>query len=85
MKMNPVDPRALNLLEGRRSRNKITRAVEAFMESGHPAVELLWHPGEYSSATTVQSCYLKAIARMKANCFVRMIEGRIYLIRKDVE
>lgn len=85
MKMNPVDSAALHLLEGRRSRNKITRAVEAFMESGHQAVELLWRPGEYSSAAAVQSCYIKAIARMKVNCFVRMVEGRIYLIRKDVE
>lgn len=85
MKMNPVDPTALHLFEGRRSRNKITRAVEAFMKSGHPAVELVWLPGEYSTATSVQSCYIKAIARMKANCFVRMVEGRIYLIRKDVE
>lgn len=85
MKMNPVDPVALHLAESRRSRNKITRAVEAFMESGHQAVELLWYPGEYRSASTVQSCYMRAIARMKANCFVRMVEGRVYLIRKDVE
>ena len=85
MKLNPVDPVALHLPESRRSRKKITRAVEAFMESGHQAVELMWYPGEYSSAGTVQSCYGKAIARMKANCFVRMVEGRIYLIRKDVE
>ena len=85
MKMNPVDPRALNLFEGRRSRNKITRAVEAFMESGHPAVELEWYPGEYKSAMSVQSCYSKAITRMKANCYVRMVEGRVYLFRKDVE
>ena len=85
MKLNPVDPVALHLPESRRSRNKITRAVEAFMESGHQAVELIWYPGEYRSAISVQSCYSKAITRMKANCFVRMVEGRVYLIRKDVE
>lgn len=84
MKLNPVDPVALHLPESRRSRNKITRAIETFMESGYQAVELVWYPGEYSSACTVQSCYGKAIARMKANCFVRMVEGRVYLIRKDV-
>lgn len=85
MKLNPVDPVALHLPESRRSRNKITRAIEAFMDSGHQAVELVWYPGEYSSACAVQSCYGKAIARMKANCFVRRVESRIYLIRKDVE
>lgn len=85
MKMQPVDIMALHLLEGRRSRNKITRAIEAFMKSGHPAVELVWLPGEYSNASSVQSCYIKAIARMKANCYVHMVAGRIYLIRKDVE
>lgn len=85
MKMSPVDPHALHLLERRGSRNKITRAIESFVESGHQAVELLWCPGEYSNAASVQACYSKAIARMKVNCFARMVKGRIYLIRKDVE
>lgn len=82
MEMVPVDPKVLRMHEQRRTFRKVMNSIEQFINSDHDAVELKWEPGEYTSAASVESCYIKAVKRMNVDCVVRMRQGKVYLMRR---
>lgn len=84
MTLVPVDPKAIPVRSGRHAYCKAIKAIEAFMKSEHEAVEIQFEEHEYASASSVQSTYYKAIQRAKANCFVIIRKGRVYLIKGGV-
>lgn len=83
MKLSPVDIKDIVSKASARSYRKAISLVEEFIQSGHDAVELVWEDGEYASPASVSSTYSKAVNVLKANCFVVIRNGRVYMVRKD--
>lgn len=83
MKLTPVDVKDIVSKVSARSYRKAIGLVEEFIHSEHSAVELVWEEGEYSSPASVSSTYSKAAKALKANCFVTIRNGRVYMVRKD--
>ena len=84
MTLIPVETKSIPMLYTKRSRCKAMRIVEEFMQSEHEAVQLKYSDKEYTSITSVQGTYRKAIARLHADCVVLIRQGKVYLIKGAV-
>lgn len=85
MTLVPVDPKNIPMNSTRHAYCKVMKIIDGFMNSEHKIVQLKFDPGEYTSVSSVQSTFRKAIGRMHVNCKVTSRLGKVYLIKGEVD
>lgn len=81
MDMVPVDPSILRMHEWRGSYRRVHIALEEFINSDLPAVELIWETGYYASALSCYNSYRKAVKKLNVNISVIKSGEHVYLTR----